>query len=141
SAIVILSDRGKQALMSWPVMSGCRTPVYAIPCSVDFSEFKPDLQRKQRVRASLGIPADALVLGYAGSLGSWYMLPEMLAFFAHLRARQPQSRFLILTPDSPDDVFRAAEQHGIPTHAILIRSAARAEVADLLSAADAGLSF
>ena len=39
------------------------------------------------------------VLAYLGSLGSWYMLDEMLDFFKVYASHHADARFLFITPD------------------------------------------
>jgi hypothetical protein len=54
--------------------------------------FSPEAISAQQVEAykqELGIKADDYLVSYVGSVGTWYMLPEMLAFFKRLKLQVP----------------------------------------------------
>lgn len=117
-------------------------PIHVIPCCVDFAAFPPvDAPRRAAARIALGIDANRRVCAYLGSIGTWYMLGEMLDAFAVLRRRVPDALFLIVTRDAPAPILAAASARGLPANALMIRSAARDEVATLVAAADVGLFF
>ena len=53
-----------------------------IPCCADFDHFRVSGPvDKVRMRSNLGLPANARVISYLGSLGTWYLLEDMLYFF------------------------------------------------------------
>jgi glycosyltransferase involved in cell wall biosynthesis len=89
----------------------------------------------------LGIPEDVRVIGYLGSVGSWYMLDEMFDFFRVYRERHPDARFLFVTPSPPDAVLAPARERGVEESSIIVRSASREEVPHFMAAADTGLFF
>lgn len=117
-------------------------PIAVIPCCVDLELFAPinDLSR-HAARKNLGIGIGERVLGYIGSLGGNYMLEEMLDFFAILRVRYPVATFLFVTHTPPEPIRAAAAARDIPESAIIIRRAARGEVAEMIAAADWGIAF
>ena len=78
---------------------------------------------------------------YLGSLGSWYMLDEMLDFFRVYARRQPDARFLFVTPDDPQSIREAATARGADPNRLTIASASREEVPALMAAADLGMFF
>ncbi len=138
--IVILTQKGKAELSRWPAYGG--VPISVIPCAVDFASFHLPLGTdRERALRELGIPGGAFVLLYLGSLGTWYMLDEMLAFFAALNAARPESVFLFLTPDPTETVLQAGRRRGVDPSALRIRATDRSELPALLAAADAGISF
>lgn len=114
-----------------------------IPCSVDFDHFVVQSPAARgAVRHKLGIGVNDLLVVYLGSLGTWYMLDEMLEFFGVLRQRTDrQARFLLVTPDSGEMVRAAAGSRGISLDALRVVSATREEVSLLAGSADFGLSF
>jgi glycosyltransferase involved in cell wall biosynthesis len=79
------------------------------------------------------------VLVYAGSLGGWNPISEMMAFFSAARDELPGLRFLVLTSQT-EVAERAAESRGLRP-VVIIRSPTPPEVPDLLAAADAGVAF
>ena len=119
-------------------------PLSVIPCCADFSFF--DYRRfteedKSRIRTRLGISQDAFVLGYSGSLGTWYMLPEMLDFFAVFLKTKPDAVFLFLTRDEPGIVFQEAARAGVAKESIRVTSCSRSEMPLAVSLFDASLFF
>ena len=124
------------------VRAGSAAPIHVIPCCTDFAAFPPvDAPRRAAARAAMGIAADRRVCAYLGSIGTWYMLGEMLDAFAVLRRRVPDALFLVVTRDAPAPILAAAAERGLPADALIIRPAARDEVAFLVAAADVGLFF
>jgi len=81
------------------------------------------------------------VLAYLGSLGSWYMLDEMLDFFRAFLSRSQQGHFLIVTHDDPAPIEEAAVARGVHADRLTIRAASREEVPELMGAADLGIFF
>jgi glycosyltransferase involved in cell wall biosynthesis len=141
-AIVILSKAGKSQLLGRPELAGRAERITVIPCCVDFDHFPlADPKSRTAVRMELGIAEEAPVLAYLGSLGSWYMLPEMLDFFAVYRARHPAARFLFVTLEDASSIYREAAARGISEDEIVVRPASREEVPRFLAAADLGISF
>lgn len=140
--IVSLTHAGFREMEKWSVRPTSRTPKEVIPCSTDFELFSPaPAARRQAARETMNIPVDAFVVAYLGSLGTWYMLDEMLDFFVVLHRRRPLARLLFVTPDPPGPIQMAAQARGIEPADLIIRSAQRTEVPELLAAADLGLFF
>jgi len=140
--IVSLTEAGKAQLLTRPELASDPAPITVIPCCVDFDHFPLATDASRAVaRRTLGIAADAPVLGYLGSLGSWYMGNEMLDFFGVYRSRHPDARFLFVTPDSPESIRAAAAARGIDRDHVIIRAASREEVPQYMSAADLGIFF
>ena len=127
-AIVSLTHTGKNIMeKEWQV----KRDITVIPCATDIELFKPvEIQKKKD-----------LTIGYLGSLGTWYMLPEMLALYQIVLKKYKDAKFLILTPDLPKDVFEEAEKQKISTENIEVRFAKRDELPALLSTFDIGLFF
>src|SRR5205085_4600333 len=113
-----------------------------IPCCVDFDHFALATSgAREESRTRLGIATDQPVVLYLGSLGSWYMLDEMLDFFRVYARRQPDARFLFVTPDDPQSIREAATARGADPNRLTIASASREEVPALMAAADLGMFF
>lgn len=141
-AVVTLTKRSVQELKRLaPAMSA---PISVIPCSADFESLSPlsPMQRAQ-VRQSLGIPEDALVLSYLGSLGTWYQFDEMLAFFAKVHDANPDAWWLMITKDWGQVQEQKITKLGFASlrNRIQVRPAERAEIGELVGASDVMLSF
>jgi glycosyltransferase involved in cell wall biosynthesis len=139
---VSLTHAGKQEIHSWEGLKGHTVPIEVIPCCADLSLFDAGKQPKQiEVRASLGLGPEHFVLAYLGSVGTWYLLPEMLQFFKQLHQSRPQARFLFITPDDPEFIQREATHQGVDYHLLTIVKSPRARVPYFLKAADASIFF
>lgn len=135
---VSLTEAGREVLKK----QGARSPISVIPCCVDFGAFRPArAAARAEARERLCIAAEARVAVYLGSIGTWYMLGEMLDCFRVQLDRDPQARFLIITRDDPAPIRAAAANRAIPPDAILIRGAAREDVPRITAAGDYGLFF
>jgi glycosyltransferase involved in cell wall biosynthesis len=95
-------------------------------------------------RAGLGLGKDEFVLLYLGSLGTWYMLDEMLKFFKELKAekskRQISCKFLFLTRDK-QIISDLAVQNDLSAKDIIITHSDRINVPTYISICDAGIFF
>ena len=114
-----------------------------IPCCADMRHFdfsQISEPQKKALRTELGIAPGTFVLGYSGSVGTWYMLPEMLDFFAALHRQRPDSLFLFLTRDSKEEILAQAGSKGIDKN-LLIRPVTRDDMPRYLSLFDASVFF
>ncbi len=103
--IISLTEAGKEEIKSWSSYQET-TPITVVPCSADLDLFTlTDDAQKMEARRKLGIEKEDFILSYLGSLGTWYLLDEMLLFFKNIKAEYKRSKFLILTPDNPDIIY------------------------------------
>lgn len=140
--VVALTDRVVPELQRLsPRMTASVT---VIPCCADFDHFvlHSDAAR-QAMRAELGIAPGALVLSYLGSLGTWYMLDEMLRLFAAVARQRDDVHLLFITRDWRDEHEELLTAMGLQAlrHRIHVRPASRDQVPMLLGASDIMLSF
>lgn len=113
-------------------------PTAVIPCAVDLTAFAPSAEARSRVRAALGL-GEGPVLTYAGSLGSWYRLREMLDFYEVAAGEIPGLSLVVLTPS---ELEARALVAGHPLAPRIRTLRVRPEqVPEYLGAADAGLCF
>jgi hypothetical protein len=118
--------------------------ITVIPCCADFDHFRiasPDA--RQSVRAEIGVGSGALLISYLGSLGTWYMLDEMLQFFSAAAGRWDEVHLLFITKDWRAEHEARVELMGLAParRRIHVRSATRDQVPALLGASDVMLSF
>ena len=140
--IVSLTEAGKDQLLTRPELSGHRPPITVIPCCVDFGHFQLATEDQRRAaRSRLGLNSERPVLAYLGSLGSWYMLEEMLQFFQAYALQHEQARFLFVTHEDPELIRATAVRLGVDPQKLIIRAASREEVPELMAAADLGIFF
>jgi glycosyltransferase involved in cell wall biosynthesis len=103
-ATVSLTQNAADEIHRWKGFE--HVPITVIPCCADLDLYvRPSDTDIQQMRRSLGIQPGAFVLSYLGSLGTWYMLPEMMRFFkvllhtvcrsiVALCEKQPEMKFL-----------------------------------------------
>jgi glycosyltransferase involved in cell wall biosynthesis len=128
-AIVSLTHNAANEISSWKNFKGGAIDV--IPCCADLALFQSNavpILQKRNIKEQFGIPEQAFVLSYLGSLGTWYMLDEMLDFFKVLKEYKSNAVFLFITADKPEEIYNRASDKGISQSAIVVKSAARQEV-------------
>lgn len=115
-AVVVLTEAARNEILSW----GFNDNITVIPCCVDLDLFdagKFNDRDRRVVRDELGIHAGDFVFLYLGSLGTWYLYDDMVAFFRRFKSAHPRSKFLFLTPDAgqvgtdPDFIVRSVSRH------------------------------
>ena len=89
----------------------------------------------------MGYSENDLVISYLGSLGTSYMVYEMLAFFVELKKTHSQAKFLFITPSDPELVYKDCKALDIEPHDIQITKANREDVPRLLSVCDLSIFF
>ncbi len=140
--VVSLTETAREILLARPDRTPEAAPISVIPCCVDFAAFRPPSPGvRAEARRALGISQERRVAAYLGSIGTWYMLDEMLDCFRVQLERDPDALFLIVSRDEPGPIRRAAAAKGIPDKALMIRGASRAEVPRFVAAADYAISF
>lgn len=130
---ILQSFRGLQSRQALP-------PWEVIPCCADLDHFRFRVQGRRRVRARLGV-GDRPILVYAGSIGTWYLLDEMIEFYTVAHREWPGLFFLILVNGSSDNVVTTLRRHGVSDSDAAVGWAPVEELPDYLSAADAGIAF
>jgi glycosyltransferase involved in cell wall biosynthesis len=141
---ISLTEKGKSIIHSWNTLKGQPLPVKVIPCCADLEHFSVkniNSNLQTQLRQELLIEEIDLVITYLGSIGTWYMLPEMLDFFAQLSLTKPNAKLLLITQDDPLPILLQAKEKGITQARIVIRPASREEVPTMLSLAHAALFF
>jgi glycosyltransferase involved in cell wall biosynthesis len=142
SAIVSLTHEGERLIRERFLPFSWTNNISVIPCCADYHVFKPSaIDLRKEVRFTLGIPPSGFILTYLGSIGTWYLLGEMLEFFKLLLSQKPEACFLFITGENPVLLEQAALSHQIPVEKIRVKKASREQVPLLLSASDCGISF
>jgi glycosyltransferase involved in cell wall biosynthesis len=139
---ISLTHTAKEELLSW-VSIPDTTPVKVIPCCVDLELFnKATIQTEKlnHFRDELGIAPKDKVLLYLGSIGTWYMLEEMMEFFSVLKQQEPDAKFLFVTKDEHERIINCAEKYQVRQD-ILLRPGARAEIPYLIRLSNYSVFF
>jgi glycosyltransferase involved in cell wall biosynthesis len=141
---ISLTEKGKDIIHSWEKVQNQPVSLEVIPCCADLDHFHPskvDTNLQFELRKQFRLAEDDFVITYLGSIGTWYLLDEMLDFFKVLLAKRPNSKFLFITTDNPNTILPKAELKGIPLSRIIISPAKREEVPTFLSLANAAIFF
>lgn len=143
-AVVSLTEAGKQIIQQWPFMQLHQADVSVIPCCADFDHFSPnnvDTAKQQSLMEKLQLSEDNFVLSYLGSIGSWYMLPEMLDFFNVLLEFKPKAKMLFISRDEEEMIRREARGKGIDQEKIICHGVTRDKVPEMLSMSHLSVFF
>jgi len=141
--LVTLTEAIRPTVLALPGLAGRGSlpPWEVIPCCADLDHFRFRHEARAGLRAGLGLE-ERTILVYAGSVGTWYLVDEMAAFYAAARRTMPGLFFLWLVNGSPRLVRAVLARHGIAEGPdALIRQARFEEMPDYLSVADAGIAF
>ena len=139
--IVSLTEAGKMEMMRWPAYNPS-IPIEVIPTCTDIDHFTlTSKEQKKESRQSLGISNGTLVISYLGSVGTWYMLDEMLLFFRHVKKKYPDGVFLFITPTERFFIEQKIKILGLNIEDFIITEASRKDVPFLVKASDINVSF
>jgi glycosyltransferase involved in cell wall biosynthesis len=107
----------------------------------DENHFKPvSYGFRCEVRKSIGVPLDAHIVIYAGSLGGKYCFPEMLKFFELIREKDEKAIFVVLT-SATEIALMSLDKYPNLRPFVKVFYAPSDMVAKYLSCADVGLSL
>lgn len=142
-AIVSLTEIGKTEILSWNLKNVTPDKIQVIPCCVDLKLFDPektdsDLVHKKKLEYQLN---DQFIVGYVGSIGTWYQLREMLLAFKHIIKLKSNAVFLFITRESPSVIHLEAKELGINTNLIRIVSVQHQKVPDFIALFDCSIFF
>lgn len=142
--IISLTYNGRDEIISWKGFGHLITRIEVIPCCADLNKFNPenvDLDKAKAFKTELNLNDNDFVLGYIGSIGTWYMLDEMLDFFKVILATIPNAVFLFISGENPEIIYAKANEHGIEKNRIRIKSVLHHEVATCISLFSASIFF
>ncbi len=141
NAIVSLTEAGKKLMLEWPTLKHLNK-ITVIPCSVDMDLFDRNALNGEKLQSIKNEIGSDMVIGYYGSLGTWYMLNEMLDQFKEIKKQYPKATFLMV---SNDDWTKAMDQllekKQIEKSSIHITRAKRADMPYYIAATQVALFF
>lgn len=129
--VVTLTHASEQELRRFDYLARRAPPITVIPTCADLDRF--DVQGP--------LPRDPFVLGYIGSVGTWYLLDEMLRCFTLLRERLPDARLLIVNRGEHEFIRGKAAAHDISPEQLEIVAATHDEVPALIRRMTAAMAF
>ena len=137
-AVVTLTNSSKKHIVN---EFHINAPVTVIPCAADLNLFA-EVERKtsESFKKKVGLDKSYILL-YLGSLGTWYLLKEMLDFFVELKKKKTTAKFLFVTADAPEVILKEGSKLGLQASDFHIVSAPRLEVPKWISIANASVFF
>ncbi|MGN6163665.1 MAG: glycosyltransferase [Flavisolibacter sp.] len=141
--VVSLTQNAKEEILSWKLRS-TELPVTVIPCCADVNLFdagKIVPEDQQKLRTELNIGPDTPVLSYIGSLGTWYMLKEMMTFAKVFQDVYKNAVFMVLTGEPEQMVLDAALQSGVNTANLRVKKVSRHQMPLYISLSTISLFF
>lgn len=134
--IISLTNNGKNEILKWNSSKIEKDKISVIPCCVDLKLFSGLKKKSANSKFK-----NKFVLGYIGSIGTWYMLDEMLDFFKILVDKNKESIFYFITRESKKDIIDKAKSKNINPELIYVQSAIHNEVPLLASEFNASVFF
>lgn len=141
-AIISLTHKAK-AIIGNMVPGISPAKITVIPCCADlehFSRKQVNPGRLSEIENKFPQLKHKFVLSYVGSLGTWYMTDEMLAFFK-LLAEETDAMFLMITRDREELVYEAARKQQIDPRKIVVVGSSRADMPCYISLSTASVFF
>ena len=114
---ISLTKAGKDEILNWSKLQLNENSIKIIPCCADLDLFRPYIKETKK-----------FVLGYLGSLGTWYLLNEMLEFYKKLLTKKPDACFHFITKDNPKMIINSAKKLKLPINQIKIEECNRTEI-------------
>ena len=128
---ISLTKNGKEEIESWKIFKDKPPRIQIIPCCVDLNLFDPanvvDVAQ-QELKIKLGIKNDDYILGYVGSIGTWYMLSEMLDYFKVLKSKNSKAKFLFVTGEKEETIYKSVLEKGIQKDDVIVTSCLHKDV-------------
>ncbi len=129
--VITLTRASVPVLREDPRLGRTHAPITVIPTCADLALFSPGERHD----------TGSLTIGYAGQIGTWYMLDEMLAFFLAVQRHRPDARLLIVNQHQQDVVRAGIARAGIDPATVEIIGTGRAGMPGYMRRMDAGLAL
>ncbi len=144
NSTISLTEEGKKTIHNWKTFENHKPTIDVIPCCADLKLFNPEniiSGKLEKIKNILNISKDDFIISYLGSIGTWYMLDEMLLFFKRLLITKKNAKFLFISGENHEYIYKSAKKNNISTENILIYKAERQEVPILLSLSKISMFF
>lgn len=130
--IVSLTHAGVRDMRGFEFMKERKPRFRVIPTCTDLSRFRSAHPTEED---------GSFVLGYVGSMGSYYLFREVLDCFEILRGWIPDSRLLVVNRGQHDLIRNELTGRPVPEDSVEIVSASYEDVPDYIRRMDAGIFF
>jgi len=130
--VISLTRAAVNEIARFDYMQVSKPPFTVIPTCADLTRFRP-IKRKHN--------ANGFVLGYVGSVGTWYLFDDVASCFIQLLLIRPDAKLLILNLNDHSYILGRLAAAGVPESAVELTSAIDDEVPLQMSRMDAGIFF
>jgi glycosyltransferase involved in cell wall biosynthesis len=128
--VVSLTRAGVREFSAFDYLQGRLPPVSVIPTCTNLALFRP--------AGSLG---PAFILGYIGSVGSWYMFEDIARAVRRLFDRDPGARFLVLNKGGHEAIRRQLATAGVDDARVEIKAVPFERMSEEIARMTAGIFF
>ena len=116
--VVTLTHASAKEIARFPYLQDRMPPLSVIPTCADLNLFRPGPGRDDSV----------FTFGYVGSVGTWYLFDETLAFFRVVAGRRPDARLLVVNRNEHEAIRAAVQKAGIELSRLEITAAQHRDV-------------
>ena len=130
--VVSLTQAAVRIIEQFDYLQGRMPPFTVIPTCANLKRFSPILKDQFR---------QGFVLGYVGTVGTWYLFDETVACFSHFLNMHPNSRILILNRGEHSFIRERLSAAGLEDAAVELITVTHDEVPIHMARMDAGVFF
>jgi len=130
--VVSLTHAAVREMQHFDYLQDRMPAITVIPTCANLTHFTP--LPSQRTKGNL-------ILGYVGTVGTWYLFDEVARCFALLLRLRPDAKFLIVNRNEHAYIRERLNLAGIPHSALELVAATHAEMPEHISRMDAGVFF
>lgn len=129
--VVTLTHASVAEISGFDYLQGSAPPIAVIPTCADLDRFTVQ-----------GPPQrDPFVLGYVGSVGTWYLLDEMLECFRRMVEQEPNAQLLIVNRGEQDRIRQRAAAIGVGSAAMEVVTADHGDMPRQMARMTAGMAL
>ena len=132
--VVSLTQAGVSEMQKFPYLQNRKVRFEVIPTCTDLELFRPAQFHNGRER-------QGFVLGYVGSVGTFYLFGEGLECFLELLKQRADASLLIVKRGGHDYIRARLKAFGVPSEKVQLHSAEYGEVPEYIRKMDAGAFF
>ena len=129
--VVTLTRASEAEIRGFSYLARLEMPMSVIPTCTDLDRFTIQ-----------GPPQKVpFVLGYVGTVGTWYLLDDMLLCFKHLQAVEPGARLSIVNRNEQALISERLRHHGIDPAVVEMQAAEHRDQPRLVASMSAGMAL
>ncbi|SDZ98312.1 Glycosyltransferase involved in cell wall bisynthesis [Haloplanus vescus] len=127
--VVSLTNAGIGAIRSFDHVDTSNTQFEMIPTCVDLELFTPNPEQR----------SEDFVVGYVGSVGTWYLFDDVLDCFELIQDRKPEAQLAILNKGDHELIKEKLREHDIDPSVISLKSVQHEQVPKEMNKMDIGI--